>query len=194
MFSEPSCLRLGEREPVGARVQVDVREAGLDVLAHFDGTLVQKRFSVVEEVDAGERRARLVDDAFEEIEIEHAGLPRPGDVGFRCAARLGARDVAGRRALDEHPAGKPSGLQRPHGRRGVLAERPFQRAIATERRPSVIEIRTEACDGLTLPDVLDARRSRVAQHPLAIRIGAAAHDPSIAEHDQHVPRPRALKS
>ena len=52
---EASRPLLGEGEAVGARVQVDVRELRLDVLAHLDGALVQERLAVVEEVDAPER-------------------------------------------------------------------------------------------------------------------------------------------
>ena len=55
---QPSHLLLGERQAVGARVEIDVRELRLDVLAHLDRALVQERLAVVEEVDAAERRAR----------------------------------------------------------------------------------------------------------------------------------------
>ena len=96
-------LRLGERQAVGARVEVDVREMRLDVLAHLDGALVEERLAVVEEVDAAERRPDFVDHPLEEVEVQHAGLAGVRDAGFRRAARLRARDVAGRRALDEHP-------------------------------------------------------------------------------------------
>ena len=49
---------------------------------------MQERLAVVEEVDANERGAGFVDHAPEEIEVEHAGLTRAGDAGFRRAARL----------------------------------------------------------------------------------------------------------
>ena len=92
-----------EGEPVRARIDIDVRKARLDVLAHLDGALVQKRLAVVEEVDPLQRGAGFVDDAPEQLEVEHAGLARPRDAGFGGAHRLGAGDVAGRRALDIHP-------------------------------------------------------------------------------------------
>ena len=56
---EAAGLLLAKRQAVGARVEIDVREVRLDVLAHLDRALVQERFAVVEEVDASERRARL---------------------------------------------------------------------------------------------------------------------------------------
>ncbi len=37
------------------------------------------------------------------------------------------------------------------------------------------------------------RVAHIAQHAARVRIGAAAHDPSIAEHDEGVPGPRTLK-
>ena len=67
---------------------------------------MEERLAVVEEIDAHERRAGLVDDAAEEIEVEHAGLAGAGDAGLGRAAGLGARDVAGRRALDVEPRGQ----------------------------------------------------------------------------------------
>jgi len=48
---EAARLVFVQREPVGARVDVDVREMRLDVLAHLDRALVEKRFAVVEEID-----------------------------------------------------------------------------------------------------------------------------------------------
>ena len=55
---QPPRLLLGERQAVGAGVEVDVREVRLDVLAHLDGALVQERLAVVEEVDPRRATAR----------------------------------------------------------------------------------------------------------------------------------------
>src|SRR5262249_31761226 len=112
-----------KRDAVRAGVEKDVRELRLDVLAHLLGALVEKCFAVVEEVDAHERRPGLVDDASEDLEVEHASLPRPGDTGLRCAARLVAGDVAGRRALDVEPRRQGASIERALRRRLVLAER-----------------------------------------------------------------------
>src|SRR5207247_11482568 len=78
---QPPRLLVGERKPVRARVQVHLREMRLDVLAHLDGALVEERLAVVDEVDAHQRRAGLVDDPAEQVEIEHAGLTGPRDAG-----------------------------------------------------------------------------------------------------------------
>src|SRR5438093_5308840 len=100
---EPARLYLGQGKAVRAGVEIDVREVRLDVLAHLDGALVKERLAVVEEIDAHERRTRLVYDPPEQIEVEHPGLPRARDAGFRSAARLLARDVARGRAFDVQP-------------------------------------------------------------------------------------------
>jgi hypothetical protein len=120
---EPARLRFIQGKAVRAGIEVDLRKLGLDVLAHLDGALVQERLAVVEEIDADQRSADLVDDAAEQIEVEHAGLPRPGDAGFRRAARLGARDVAGGRALDVHARRLRPGVHGAHRRRLVLLQR-----------------------------------------------------------------------
>ena len=44
------------------------------------------------------------------------------------------------------------------------------------------------------PDVRDRRGARVAEHALAVRIGAAADHPAVAQHDQRAPRPGALET
>ena len=88
----------------------------------------------------------LVDDAPEQIEVEHAGLARPGDAGFRRAARLGARDVAGRRALDVQPRRQRPGVERPDRRRLVLLQRQLQRAVAAELRAAGVQVRRAACE------------------------------------------------
>ncbi len=91
----------------------------LDVRAHLDGALVQEGLAVVEEVDAPERGPGLVDDAREEIEVEHARLARSRDAGLRRAARLEAGDVAGRGALDIEAAGNRRHVERALRRRLV---------------------------------------------------------------------------
>ena len=58
-------LAVREREPIGARVQVDVLEARLDVLAHLHRALVEKCLAVIEKVDSDERWAGLVHDSRE---------------------------------------------------------------------------------------------------------------------------------
>ena len=80
-------LGFGQRQAVGAGVEVDVRKARLDVLAHLDRALVQKRFAVVEEVDPHQGRPRFVHDATEQVEVEHSGLSRPGDARSRGRSR-----------------------------------------------------------------------------------------------------------
>src|SRR4051812_16644851 len=99
-MGEATGLRFRERQPVGARIEIHLREARLDVLAHFDRALMEEGLAVIKEVDADEPRPRFVDDAAEYLEVEHAGLPCAGDAGLRRTARFGARDVAGGRALD----------------------------------------------------------------------------------------------
>ena len=137
---QPPRLGFGERQAVGARVEVDVRKMGLDVLAHLDGALVEERLAVVEEVDPAERRPDFVDHSLEDIEVQHAGLARLRDAGFRRAARLRARDVAGRRALDEHPRRERTRVERSNGGRLVLLQRPLERAVAAELRAPGVQV------------------------------------------------------
>ena len=180
-----------QREPVRARVEVDVRKLRLDVLAHLDRALVEERFAVVEEVDAYQRRSGFVDDAREHVPVEHAGLTRARDAGFRGAARLEARDVAGRRALDVQPAGQRRNIEIAHGRRLVWRQRQLQRAVAAERRAPGIEVFAQLARDRPTPDLGERRRAKVAEHPLGVRIGAAADDAAVAEHDGNRPGPAA---
>src|SRR6266487_5033062 len=137
---EPPDLFLREGEAVRARVEIDVRKARLDVLAHLDGALVQESFAVVEEIDPAERRPRLVHAPAEQLEVEHAGVPRAGDAGLRRAAGLRAGDVTGRGALDVQPRRKLLDVQIACGWRILFAEGEFQRAIAAEFRTAGIEV------------------------------------------------------
>ena len=133
---------------------------------HLHRALVQERFAVVEEVDASERRPDLVDHLREDAEVEHAGLTRPGDAGFRRAARLVARDVAGRGAFDEHAPGVTPRVERAHGRFDILRERPFQRAVAAEGGTGAVEVFPERGDDGTAPDLFDRRGPGVTEYSL----------------------------
>ena len=42
--------------------------------------------------------------------------------------------------------------------------------------------------------VCECLRTGIAEDAMAIRIGTAADDPAVAEHDERAPRPRTLKS
>ena len=128
----------------------------------------------------------FVDDAREQIEVEHAGLARARDAGFRRAARLGARDVAGGRALDVHArraaAPASSGALR---RRLVLLERQLQRAVAAELRAAGVQVRAQRGDGRSPVQTRATDAGpRVAEHALAVRIRAAADDAPVAEHHE----------
>ena len=90
--------------------------------------------------------------------------------------------------------GSGAGVDRPHRRRLVLLERQLQRAVAAELRAAGVQVRAQRRDGRPAPDLVDRRRARVAEHALAVRIGAAADHPAVAEHDERVPRPAALKT
>jgi hypothetical protein len=187
-------LLLGERQAVGARVEVDVREPRLDVLAHLDGPLVQEGLAVVEEVHAAQRRARLVDDAREQVEIEHPGLTRPRDPGLGRAAGLVARDVAGGRALDVEPAGQRAHVQIARRRRLVLLQRQLQRAVAAELRSAVDDVAPQRRGDLSCPHPGDGRRARVAEDAPAVRVGTPAGEPAVTEQDHRGPGPRAREA
>ena len=186
---EAARLLLVEREAVRARVQIILRELRLDVLAHFDRALVEERLAVIEEVDPRQRGSNFVDDPPEQIEIEHAGFPRASDPGFRCAARLVARDVAGRRAFDEHARGKRPGVERPRRRGLIFPKGHLQRAVAAEFRSASVELLAQPHDRWSAPDLADRHLARIAEHAVGVRIGAAADDAAVAEHDEHLPRP-----
>jgi hypothetical protein len=87
---------------------------------------VQEGLAVVEELDALEGRPCLVHDAAEQLEVEHAGLPRAGDAGFRRAAGLRARDVARGRAVDAQAGGLRTDLPLKKG------DAPPQRDLAAQ--------------------------------------------------------------
>src|SRR5215213_11329269 len=185
---------LRERQPVGARVEIDVRELRLDVLAHLHGALVEEGLSVIEEVDPPERWSRFVDHTREEIEIEHPRLARPRNPGFRRTAGLIAGDVAGRRALDVEAGGQRADLEIALRRGLVALERQFERTVAAELRSAAVEILAQAAGGLSCPDAGDRRRARVAQHTLAVRVGTSAYHAAVAEHHHRAPRPRAREA
>ena len=87
----------------------------------------------------------------------------------------------------------PAGVDRPSRRLCVLLERQFQRTVATELRAAGVQVRSQRRDDRTRPHLVDGRRARVAEDALAVRIGAPAHQPTVAEHDERAPRPAALK-
>ena len=190
---QPPGPRFGQRQSVGARVEIDLREALLDVLAHLDGPLVQERLAVVEEVDASEARTGLVDDPGEQIEIEHPRLPRARDAGLGRAAGLEAGDVAGRRAFDVEPGRQGAGIDRPHRRRVVFTQRQLERAVAAEAGASRVQIGAQVPDGFGVPDFLDGLLARVPQHAPCVRVGAAADDPAVAGQHERAPGPGAAE-
>ena len=155
---------------------------------------MQKRFAVVEEIDPLQRRAGFVDDAAEQLEVEHARLARPRDTGFGRADRLSARDVAGGSALDVHLRRHRAGIDGSHGRRFVLLERRLQRAVTAELRSAGVQLFSEPRDGRAAPHVLNRGRADVAQDAARVRVGAPADDAAVAEHDQRVPGPAALEA
>ena len=191
---EPARLRVGQRKTVRARIEVDLREARLDVLTHLHRALVQERFAVVEEINSHERRAHFIDDAAEQVEIEHACLPRACDAGLGRAARLIARDVARGRAFDVHARGQRARVDRAHDRSLVSLQRQLQRAIAAEPRAACIQIGAQLRDRGAVPHLADRRGPHVAEDAVRVRIGAAADDAAVAEHDQRRPGPRALET
>ena len=114
---EPARLRLGERQAVGAGVEIDVREVRLDVLAHLDRALVQERLAVVEEVDADERRRRLRRSTRRKRSKSSMPAWRVRVMPVSGAQHAcGAGDVAGGGALDVHPRRQRAGVDRPHRR------------------------------------------------------------------------------
>ena len=191
---QPARLLFGQRQAVGAGVQVNSRKPRLDVFAHLDRALVQERLAVVEKVDSHERGADLVDDAAKKVEVQHSGLARSRDAGFRRAARLVAGNVAGGGALDVQARRHRAGIGRPHDRRVVFFERQLQRTIAAEPRAAGVEIQAKPGDRLTGPHVVDRRRARISEHPVAVGIGTPAHDAPVAEHDERAPRPGTLEA
>src|SRR4051794_28469669 len=161
-----------------------MRELRLDVLAHLDRALVEKCFTVIEEIDSVQGRPDFVDNAPEQIEVEHAALPGTGDAGFRRAAGLGAGNIAGGRALDEHPARHRLNVERADWRRLVLLQRQLEGAIAAELRSAAVEILAQPADERSGPDVLHRRLPRIAKNPVAVRIRATAHQTAVAEHHE----------
>ncbi len=192
-MDQPPGRRVVERQAVRARVEVDVREAGFDVLAHLDGALVQKRLAVIEKVDSDQRRPGFVHHPREQVEIQHAGLARFRDARLGRAASLRARDVARGRALDIHAAGELPHLQRSNDRRLFACQRQLERTVAAEPGPAGVEVCSQRGQRLSRPDGRDAGPSRIAQHAMSIRIRAAAHHAAVAEHHQRAPRPGARK-
>src|SRR5262249_12900702 len=136
----------------------------------------------------------LVDDAAEQIEVEHAGLARARDAGLRRAAGFGAGDVAGGRALDVHPRRQRAGVDWPHRRRPLLPERQLQRTVAAEPRPAAVQVGPQPRHDVAAPPLADRGGARVAEHALAVGIRAAADDAAVAEHHERAPRPAALKA
>ena len=187
-------LLLGERKAVGARIDVDVRKAGLDVLAHLHGALVQERLAVVEEVDPLERGAGLVDGAAEQLEIEHAGLARARDAGLRRAHGLVARDVTGGRALDVHLRGQRPGVHRPDGGAASFFSGSLREQSPQNFDPPALSSSRSRVIVPSPPYVLERGGPHVAQYAPGVRIGAATDDPPVAEHDQRGPWPASTES
>src|SRR5262245_31557102 len=131
-MNEPPRLLLGKGQTVRARIEIDVRKIRLDVLTHLDRTLMQEGFAVVEEIDAAERRPGFVNDSPKQIEIEHAGLTRAGDAGFGCAAGIRTGNIAGRRALDEHPVRNRACVERSDSRLLLLLQRQLDGTVLAE--------------------------------------------------------------
>src|SRR5262245_54692322 len=109
-----------------------MRKIRLDVLAHLNRTLMEESFAVIEKIDATERRTGFVNDAPKQIEIEHARLTRAGDAGFRGAAGIRTRNIAGRRALDEHPVRNRPRVERSDPWRLFLLQRQLERTVGAE--------------------------------------------------------------
>ena len=151
---QPPDLLLAEGEAVRARVEIDVRKLVLDVLAHLHGALVQEGLAVVEEVDADQRRPGLVDHPLEDLEIEHPRLTRARDAGFRRAARLLARDVAGGGGLDVQPRRQLRNVQIPLRRGLVLLERQLERAVPAELRAAGVQVAAQVRGGRAGPDAV----------------------------------------
>ena len=186
---QPARLLFGQRQAVGAGVQVNSRKPRLDVFAHLDRALVQERLAVVEKVDSHERGADLVDDAAKKVEVQHSGLARSRDAGFRRAARLVARDVAGRGALDEHPRRERPRVERADDRLLIFLERQLQRAVAAEFRSAAVELIPQLEDCRPCPHIAYRRGACVPEHALAVGVGAAADNAAVAQHHEHVPWP-----
>ena len=154
----------------------------LDVLAHLNGALVQERLAVVEEVDSAERRPGLVDRLREQVPVEHAGLPRPGDAGLGRAARLEARDVTGGGALDVQAVRERPDVHLALRDGLVRRERQLQRAVAAERRAAGVQI-LRAAGGPSARSRSSATWTSARRPARAWRrIGAAADDAAVAEH------------
>ena len=102
-----------KREAVRARVEVDVREVRLDVLAHLHGALVQEGLAVVEEVDADQRRPA---SSITRLNRSKSSMPacrvRVMPVSGAQQASV-AGDVAGGGALDVEARGEAAGVERP---------------------------------------------------------------------------------
>src|SRR5262249_4733223 len=82
---------------------------------------------------------------------------------------------------------------RPARGRLAVPERQLQRAVAAEARSAAVEIGAQLRHDAAGPDVVHRRRPRVAEHALAVRIGAAADDAAVTEENGRAPRPAALK-
>src|SRR5262249_48811524 len=123
---------LGKGETVRARIEIDVRKIRLDVLAHLNRTLMEESFAVIEKIDATESGTGFVNDSPKQIEIEHARLTRAGDTGFRRAAGIRTRNIAGRRALDEHPIRNRARVERSDWWLLLLLQRQLERTISAE--------------------------------------------------------------
>ncbi len=180
---------LVEGAAIGGGVQVDVRVLALHQLAHLDGPLVQERLAVVEEVDAFQGRADFGQHALEELDVEHAGLPRLGDPGLGSAARIEAGHVACGGALDIHPRRQWRHRERSLRRGLVGLERQLERAVAAEARPAAVQILAQLRGCGAGPDVADGADAGVTEDALAVGVGAAADDAAVAQQDGRVPRP-----
>src|SRR5690606_36553539 len=75
----------------------------------------------------------------------------------------------------------------------TLSQRQLQRTVAAELRPPGIDLAAQLRHERPGPDAVDARRARVAEHPLRVRVRAAADDAAVAEHHEDVPRPGAAE-
>src|SRR5262249_44832536 len=93
-----------------------------------------------------------------------------------------------------HARRQRAGVDRPDLRRLAFLQRQLEGAVAAERRSAGVQIGAQRRDRPAGPDVVDRPRARVAEHAVAVGIGAAADDPAVAEHDERRPGPRTAES
>ena len=182
-----------EQQSVGAGEEIDLRMARLGILDHFNGFGMNKALAVVEEVDALQSGAKLIDDFDVRVVVKQPHAAREMDAVLMIAARFVAGEIARHARFDEQPAWRCLNADAA-GHRSTVRHHTHQVAMSAKVRIVLVQSFAQSLEDRPVPDFPDGQDCRVAGRAFLEGIGASANDGAVRHERDGFPGPVAIKA